>query len=84
MANKGKFSDYVTDMMLYSEGRAKRGWTIDSQFPNAGYIAKGKSLIFVAGKNGMLSIDIEKVDDFCQEMKEIKEIVIARKQAGFQ
>jgi hypothetical protein len=84
MANKGKFSEYLADMMLYSEGRAKRGWTIDSNFRNAGYIAKGKSLIFVAGKNGILTMELDSIDEFCQELKDIKEIVIARKQAGFQ
>lgn len=83
MPNKGKMSDYLTDMLLYSEGRAGRGWTIDSKFKNAGYIAKGKSLIFVAGKNGTLALDLDCIEEFCKEMLEVKEIVEARRLAGY-
>jgi hypothetical protein len=84
MPNKGKMSDYLTDMLLYSEERAKRGWTIQSQFRNAGYIAKGKSIIFVAGKNGTLALDLDCIEEFCKELLEVKEIVELRKRAGIQ
>jgi hypothetical protein len=77
-----KFSQYNTDMVLYELERAGWAYTVDSIFTGAGYASKQNSVAFIAGKNGMFSIDLNNVDDFIEELKGVKELLEARKQAG--
>lgn len=77
-----KFSQYNTDKVLYKLERAGWAYTVDSKFNGAGYAAKQNTLAFIAGKNGMFSIDINNVDDFIEELKGVKELLVARKTAG--
>lgn len=77
-----KFSQYNTDKVLYELERAGWAYTVDSKFSGAGYASKQNTVAFIAGKNGMLSLDLDRVDDFIEELKGVKDLLIARKEAG--
>lgn len=77
-----QFSKYNADKVLYEMDRSGWGYTVDSQFNGAGYILKRNTIAFLAGKNGMLSIDAENVDDFIEELKGVKELLETRRRAG--
>lgn len=54
-------------------------YTVDSDFKGIGYVIENGMIGIVAGKNGMLSIDLGNIEDFIKELLSMKELAKDRK-----
>lgn len=64
--------------------RAERAgkYTVHSGIRGMGYVIENGQIGIVAGKNGMLSVYVEMVDELIDELKGIKELAEYRRIAG--
>lgn len=59
------------DNVLYGLEQSYGFRCVDSDIPGVGYAIKGKSIVILTGKNGVLSIDSDRVEVFVEELKGI-------------
>lgn len=54
-------------------------YAVESDFPGTGYMITSDTIAIFAGKNGMLSIGIDSIETFANELLQIKDLAIDRK-----
>lgn len=73
-----KYSYEKVAFQLSSQGK----YTIDSEADSVGYVIHNDHIFVIAGRGGMLAIELKKVEGFAEELLQMKKLADERKQMG--